>query len=58
LKVLNLKSPPGRALALAAALTTLATPALAQERFDWGGGRSGNAIMALPAPAFPGSCPS
>jgi outer membrane protein OmpA-like peptidoglycan-associated protein len=39
--VLNLKSPPGRALALAAALTTLATPALAQERFDWGGGRSG-----------------
>lgn len=39
--MLNLKSAPGRALALAAALTTLATPALAQERFDWGGGRSG-----------------
>lgn len=39
--MLNLKSPPGRALALAAALTTLSTPALAQERFDWGGGRSG-----------------
>lgn len=39
--MLNLKSPPGRALALVAALTTLATPVLAQERFDWGGGRSG-----------------
>ncbi len=39
--MLNLKSAHGRALALAAALTTLATPALAQERFDWGGGRSG-----------------
>lgn len=39
--MLNLKSVPGRALALACALTTLATPALAQERFDWGGGRSG-----------------
>lgn len=39
--MLSLKSPPGRALALAAALATLATPALAQERFDWGGGRSG-----------------
>ena len=37
----NMKSPPGRALALAAALTTLAAPALAQDRFDWGGGRSG-----------------
>jgi outer membrane protein OmpA-like peptidoglycan-associated protein len=39
--VLNLKSASGRALALAAALTTVTTPALAQERFDWGGGRSG-----------------
>ena len=39
--MLNLKSAPGRALALAAALVTVATPALAQERFDWGGGRSG-----------------
>lgn len=39
--MLNLKSAPGRALALAAALITVATPALAQERFDWGGGRSG-----------------
>ncbi|HEX8224762.1 MAG TPA: OmpA family protein [Allosphingosinicella sp.] len=39
--MLNLKSPSGRALALAAALTTLATPALAQDRFDWGGGRGG-----------------
>ncbi|MGZ8333697.1 MAG: OmpA family protein [Allosphingosinicella sp.] len=41
MKVLNLKSAPGRALALAAALTTLATPALAQQSFDWGGGRNG-----------------
>lgn len=39
--MLNLKSRPGRVLTLAAALTTLATPALAQDRFDWGGGRSG-----------------
>lgn len=39
--MLNLKSAHGRAAALAAALVTLATPALAQERFDWGGGRSG-----------------
>lgn len=39
--MLNLKSPPGRAVALAAALITLAMPAAAQERFDWGGGRSG-----------------
>jgi outer membrane protein OmpA-like peptidoglycan-associated protein len=35
-------SPPGRALALAAALTALATPAMAQDRLDWGGGRSGD----------------
>jgi outer membrane protein OmpA-like peptidoglycan-associated protein len=39
--MLNLKSAPNRALALAAALITVTTPALAQERFDWGGGRSG-----------------
>ena len=39
--MLNLKSAHGRALALAAALVTIATPALAQERFDWGGGRNG-----------------
>jgi outer membrane protein OmpA-like peptidoglycan-associated protein len=39
--MLKLKSPPGRALALGAALITVATPALAQDRFDWGGGRSG-----------------
>jgi outer membrane protein OmpA-like peptidoglycan-associated protein len=45
--VLTLKSPPGRALALAAALTTLATPALAQDRFDWGGGRSGERDYGL-----------
>lgn len=43
----RLKSPPGRALALAAALTTLATPVLAQERFDWGGGRGGERDVAL-----------
>ena len=42
-----LKSPPGRALALAAALTILATPALAQDRFDWGGGRSGERDYGL-----------
>ncbi|HYI41146.1 MAG TPA: OmpA family protein [Allosphingosinicella sp.] len=35
------KSAPGRAVAFAAILITLATPAVAQERFDWGGGRSG-----------------
>ncbi len=39
--MLTLKSAPGRAIALAAALVTVATPALAQDRFDWGGGRSG-----------------
>lgn len=43
----RLKSPPGRALALAAALTTLATPVLAQDRFDWGGGRSGERDYGL-----------
>ena len=37
----NLKTPSGRALALAAALTVLATPAVAQDRFDWAGGRAG-----------------
>lgn len=45
--MLNLKSTPGRAFALAAALTTLATPVLAQERFDWGGGRSGERDVRL-----------
>lgn len=39
--MLNLKSAPGRAIAIAVALVTVAGPALAQERFDWGGGRSG-----------------
>lgn len=43
----NLKSPAGRALALAALLTTLAAPALAQERFDWGGGRNGERDYGL-----------
>jgi len=41
------KSPPGRALALAAILTTLAAPALAQDRFDWGGGRTGERDYGL-----------
>jgi outer membrane protein OmpA-like peptidoglycan-associated protein len=41
------QSPPGRALALALLLTTLATPALAQDRFDWGGGRSGERDYGL-----------
>lgn len=45
--MLNINSAPGRAFALAAALTTLATPALAQERFDWGGGRSGERDYGL-----------
>lgn len=35
------KSPPGRAIAMAAALTALASPAIAQDRLDWGGGRAG-----------------
>ena len=48
--MLNLKSPPGRALAFAAALTTLATSALAQDRFDWGGGRSGERDYGLSGP--------
>jgi outer membrane protein OmpA-like peptidoglycan-associated protein len=45
--VYKFKSPPGRALALAAILTVLATPVLAQERFDWGGGRSGERDYGL-----------
>jgi outer membrane protein OmpA-like peptidoglycan-associated protein len=51
--VLNLKSPSGRALAFAAALTTLATPALAQDRFDWGGGRSGERDYRLVGAGVP-----
>ena len=47
------KSPPGRALALAVALATLATPALAQERFDWGGGRSGERDYRLTGAGVP-----
>lgn len=45
--MLNLKSPPVRTLAFAAALTTLAAPAFAHERFDWGGGRSGERDYGL-----------
>jgi outer membrane protein OmpA-like peptidoglycan-associated protein len=47
MNVQKLKSPPGRAIALAALLTTLATPGLAQDRFDWGGGRSGERDYGL-----------
>jgi len=43
----NLKSPSGRALALAAAFATLATPVFAQDRFDWGGGRGGERDYGL-----------
>jgi len=41
------KSPLGRATALAALLATLATPAFAQDRFDWGGGRGGERDYGL-----------
>ena len=54
----KLKTPPGRAIALAAALTALATPALAQDRFDWGGGRSGEREYGLVGAGVPGSCRS
>ncbi len=37
----NIKTVPGRAIAMVTALTALTAPALAQDRFDWGGGRSG-----------------
>ncbi|HEX8622862.1 MAG TPA: OmpA family protein [Allosphingosinicella sp.] len=51
--MLDLKSPPARALALAAALTALATPALGQERFDWGGGRGGERDYRLVGAGVP-----
>lgn len=51
--MLNLKSAPGRAVALAAALVTLSTPVLAQERFDWGGGRSGERDYRLVGAGVP-----
>jgi outer membrane protein OmpA-like peptidoglycan-associated protein len=41
------KSPPGRAIAMAAALTALTSPAIAQDRLDWGGGRSGEREYGL-----------
>lgn len=47
------KSPPGRALALAAALTALATPTLAQDRFDRGGGRVGEREYGLRGAGVP-----
>jgi len=46
-------SPPGRALALAAAMTALAAPALAQDRFDWGGGRTGERDYDLSGAGVP-----
>lgn len=51
--MLNLKSAPGRAVALAAALVTLATPAFGQDRFDWGGGRSGERDLRLTGAGVP-----
>jgi outer membrane protein OmpA-like peptidoglycan-associated protein len=51
--MLTLKSLPGRAVALAAALVTLSTPVLAQERFDWGGGRSGERDYRLAGAGVP-----
>jgi len=49
----KLKSPPGRAIAMAAAFTALATPALAQDRFDRGGGRSGEREYGLVGAGVP-----
>lgn len=49
----NLNSPSSRALGLAAALTTLTTPAFAQDRFDWGGGRSGERDYGLVGAGVP-----
>ena len=49
----KLKTPPGRAIALAAALAALATPAFAQDRFDWGGGRSGEREYGLVGAGVP-----
>lgn len=51
--MLNLKSMPSRAAALAAALVTLSTPVLAQDRFDWGGGRSGERDHRLTGAGVP-----
>jgi outer membrane protein OmpA-like peptidoglycan-associated protein len=51
--MLNLRHAPGRAIALAVAFTTLATPVLAQERFDWGGGRSGERDYRLSGAGVP-----
>ncbi|HEX8308082.1 MAG TPA: OmpA family protein [Allosphingosinicella sp.] len=51
--MLNLKSVSGRAAAAAAAFTILATPVLAQERFDWGGGRSGERDYRLVGAGVP-----
>lgn len=47
------KSPPGRAIAMAAALTALASPAIAQDRLDWGGGRAGERSYDLVGAGVP-----
>lgn len=49
----KVKSPPGRAIAMAAALTALASPAIAQDRLDWGGGRSGERNYGLVGAGVP-----
>lgn len=49
----RIKTVPGRAIALATALTAVAAPALAQDRFDWGGGRSGERAYALAGAGVP-----
>ena len=51
--MLNLKFGPGRVAAVAAAFTTLATPALSQEQFDWGGGQSGERDHRLAGAGVP-----
>ncbi|HYI64624.1 MAG TPA: OmpA family protein [Allosphingosinicella sp.] len=47
------KTPPGRAIAMAAAFAALATPAFAQDRFDWGGGRAGDRDYGLVGAGVP-----
>ncbi|HEX8466939.1 MAG TPA: OmpA family protein [Allosphingosinicella sp.] len=51
--MLNLKFASSRVAALAAMLATLATPAFAQDRFDWGGGRSGERDYRLVGAGVP-----
>jgi outer membrane protein OmpA-like peptidoglycan-associated protein len=49
----KLDAPLGRAIAMAAALTALATPLGAQDRLDWGGGRSGERDYDLAGAGVP-----